>query len=487
MNKSSAHELCRNSRVRRYSPKTFFIFCLYQLIVVVVVRLTVDGDFTFISIISAWTILFFMGILFHHSHLIGDNNWMALPVVFFLPYWLAFFLIPVRLIIQEGYKFKKQHLVASEYWPAVVFAASIGICCFLAGYSIIARKKKQETYAFRRLPGGREVSVIKLSAWILLFIASASFGIFMSSGGTALYGGAYVHVSHLSKIAKVMSIAFETAFRGAIGLWAIYLLLYSRFRLHHLIPISSLAIMLLATVLSGDRGLLAWSGICVLVIYSQRRPIRLRSMLFFVLLGSIAFSAIQTVRRTGERSVNAYISAVAEDFNPFDGLAQYAESIAPTVTNAFDVVEKEGYFHGVFFGQGLLSVVPLYSKVFPWLPSAKDSRMDGTGAYITNHVFGYHKYGLATTVVTDIYLDFGLVGVSVVMFLYGCFGGHLYNCRNRGKYHFGLLCYAFFVPAFMYSTRGSVTSSVRLLWTLLLCYFVFMAADNLVRIISRKT
>jgi oligosaccharide repeat unit polymerase len=403
---------------------------------------------------------------------------MVLPITFYLPYWLVFFLIPVRLITQEGYKSKYQSIIASEYWPAVVFAASIGICCFLGGYSLIARKKKQEKNAFRKSPSSREVMVIKVSAWILLFIAVAAFGVFMISGGTDLYKGGYVHVRNLDWTANVAYIAFENGFRGATGLWAIYLLLCYKLRWHHLIPISCLGIMLLAMVLSGDRGLLAWFGICVLVIYSQRRPIKLWHMLFFVLLGSLTFSVIQKVRPTGERTVTAYTSAIKE-VDLFEGLTQYAESTASTITNAFDAVEKNGYFHGTFFGQGLLSIVPFYGKLFPWLPAVKDSQMDGTGAYMTNYVFGYHKYGLATTVVTDIYLDFGLIGVSVIMFFYGCFGGYLYNCRDRGKYHFGLLCYAFFVPAFMYSTRASVTSSFRLLWTILLCYVILIAVDNL--------
>ena len=351
-----------------YSPQTFLFFWLFLLMTVVVVRLVVDDDFIFILITSVWTVLSFLGIFFHHSYLIGDKNWMAMPIAYFIPYWLVFYLIPVRLVMQEGYAIRKEHIVAFEYWPAVVFAASIGICSFFGGYVLIARKITQQQCTFQKPPGSRDIRVMQMSAWIILFIALASFSVFMASGGTGLYRGGYVHVQHLGWSARVASIAFETAIRGAIGIWAIYLLMYRRLRWSHLIPLTSLGAMVLAMVLSGDRYLLAWSGICVLVVYSQRYPIRLHHMLLFLLIGSIAFSVIQKVRTIDEGSIDTYVAAITEDFDPMEGLTQYAENIAPTVTNAFAAVEQDGHFHGTFFIQGILSIIPFFGKLFYWLP-----------------------------------------------------------------------------------------------------------------------
>ena len=471
----------------RYSPQTFLFFWLFLLMAVVVVRWVVDDDYMFISIISAWTVLSFLGVLFHHSYLIGDKNWMAMPIAYFIPYWLVFYLIPARLVTQEGYALRTEHIIASEYWPAVVFAASIGICSFFGGFVLIARKITRQQCTFQKAPGDREIRVMRMSAWILLFIALAGFSLFIASGGTGLYRGGYVHVQHLGWSARMAYIVFETAFRAAVGIWAIYLLMYRRLRWSHLIPLTGLGAMLFAVILSGDRYLLAWSGICVLVVYSQRYSIRLHHMLLFLLIGSIAFSAIQKARTVNERSIDAYVSAITEDFDPMEGLTQYAENIAPTVTNAFAAVEQDGHFHGTFFIQGVLSIIPFYGKFFYWLPATQNKSMYGTGYYVTNYVFGDHPYQLATTVITDIYIDFGLFGVLVAMFCYGCLGGYLYNLRCQGKNNFGLFCYAIFMPAFMYSTRAGITSSFRLLWSLALCYCIFIIVSNLLKMTqSRK-
>ena len=477
MIKSKIH---RNFRANRHTPKTFFAFWIFQLIAIVFIRLFIVDDFSFISIMSVWSVLCFVAVLFQHLYLTGDKNWMAIPVISYIPYWIIFFLIPMRIIIQESYEAKMESLIVFENWPAVVFTASIGICFFLGGYFHIAGKKKKK-YVFRKSLGAGEVKVIQISAWILLFITLAAFSILMLSGGTRLYEGGYVHINYLDWNARVMFQAFNTAFRGAIVLWAIYLLIYDRLRWRHVIPTSCLGIMLLANILSGDRGLFAWSGICILVIYSQRRSLRLRHILCVLLMASIAFGAIQTIRTKEDRSITAYISAITEDIDPFIGITQYAESSAPTVTNAFSAVDQTGHFHGTFFMQGLLSIMPFYDKLLPWLPSAKDIGMSGTASFMTYYIFGYMPYGVGTSIITDIYIDFGLIGVSVIMLLYGLLSAYLYNCRDGGKYHFGLLCYALFFSTFMTAIRGTATHSIRLIWTILLCYVIFKIAYNIVR------
>lgn len=469
MIKSNIH---RNSRANRYIPKTFFAFWIFQIIMVVFTRLFIVDDFSFISIMSVWSVLCFIAVLFQHLYFTGDKNWMAIPIISYIIYWILFFLIPMRLIIQESYEARTESLIAFEKWPVVVFTASIGICSFLGGYFYIAGKKKKR-YVFRKSLDFGEVRIIQMSAWILLFITLATFSILMLSGGTRLYEGGYVHITHLEWNTRVMFIAFNTAFRGAIGLWAIYLLIYDRLRWRHVIPISCLGIMLLATILSGDRGLLAWSGICVLVIYSQRRPIRLRHILCVLLVASIAFGTIETVRIQEGRSITANTSVIIEDIDPFIGIVQYAESSAPTITNAFSAVDQIGYFHGTFFMQGLLSIIPFYGKLLSWFSSDKGGRMHGTAFFMTYYIFGNYRYGLGTSIVTDIYIDFGLIGVSVIMLLYGLLSAYLYNCRDGGKYHFGLLCYALFFSTFMTAIRGTATQSIRLIWTILLCYIIF--------------
>jgi len=440
------------------------------------------------KIMVAWSMLCMGGIIFSQYVFFRDKDWMALPIAFYLPYWLIYYLIPTRRLYEEGYLERKVHLVSDQYWPQATHLASLSISAFMIGFYILAKRVGRGSYVTdgKTIEGGRR-RIICITAWILLIATTVTFIQFMMKGGINLYGGGYVHVGHLEWGARASSIAFETCFRAAVCAWSIYIILGSGFSWRNVVPVLVLGGMLSAFIWAGDRDLLVWAGICAIVVLAYRRPIRWYEMGAALVVGGLVLAFVENYRAIEVKTMSEAANVIKEDVGVSKGLAGFSESLAPTVTNAFALVDEQGHFGGVFFMQNLAGIIPLYSSIFPWLPSAKDSVMSGTGAYITDYVFGYHPYGLATTIVTDLYVDFPYVGVVAVMTLYGLFAGALYRFRGSGKYMEGLFSYALLLPGFMAATRGSGSGILRMTWSILLYLCVVLSVVLISRTRSVKS
>jgi len=457
------------------------VFWIAQLFVIVLMRVSFADGFSFVKAIGCWTAICAIGVFCHHFLVLKDKNWMGVSIAFFIPYWLVFYLIPLRISMDGSYTSTKEHIVEPRFWPDIVYVASLGIVCFMIGYSVFSHTLEAKKRSVPCEGTRHEKETIGIAAWGLLMIACAAFLLFMKSGGLNLYEGGYIHVGNLGWLPRATYIVFELTYRAAACAWAIYIIFCNGLRLRQVVPIAALLFMVLMMVLSGDRGLLAWTSICVLVVLSQKKPIRFQTLLLVILSASVLLAFVQIYRALEPKSIAGAVQAMqAADYWPLLGLTQFAEACAPTVTNAFAIVEEQGHRGGLFFSQDLLGIIPFYGKLFPWLPAAGDLTMHGTGAYVTYYVFGYHPYGLATTIVTDLYIDFPVPIVMILLLMYGAAAGVLYQKRFCGRFKTGLFCYATLFPGFMYSVRANYFSSIRLLWAIVI-YVVVITLSNVLR------
>lgn len=488
--------MCVNTEMRSAHPSGRIepigwsaTWVLLAIVVMLTKEFTYFDDEVFIRITALATLLWFVLVVLHHKIALADRNLMTLPILFYIPYWMIFFLIPFVISYFPEVELRRTHIIAAEYWASVVYSASLGLAFFYGGYTLLAKKSMVKTAISSCYRSQCDMRVVRFSAWIVLIISILFYAIFYISGGSAMYQGEYTGAREIGWGGSVWLIAFSSAFQGAIALWAIY---FFRSRtqgvLHALSsPGNLLAALLIvgcaiAMGLTGNRSLLAFGVLIFLLIYSVGRPIRFLGFVFFILVGLIAYSAIQAVRSVEYSSVAGGYDTIVQSLILNESLLAFSLSSAPAVTNAYLAVDQFGLFNGVFFLQGVLSVIPFYAKIFPWIPGAVDSTMGSSSNFITSFVFGSHKYGLGTTLVSDVYMDFGNIGVVLVMFFLGCIGGYLYNARLSGRYYIGLLSYSVIVPALMYSARGSVTFPLRALWIIAFCYLILLFTDKVLMI-----
>lgn len=445
------------------------LLLLMQLGLLIIFKTGYYNSSDFIITASWWTLAFVLIIICHQFFILYDRNWMSLGLMFFIPYWLVFYLVPLREKLDHSFVNSKSVKTASLYWPDVVYLASLSIICFMIGFSFVSRKGMQIYSSGEKLNNPDNKKIFLRTAWILLVFSVISFTAFLICGGYKMYKGGYVHVNHLGWMVGFIYILYLNSFRSALCSWTIFVFFFDKFRLCWLVPAFLFLSMLLTIVLSGDRGLLAWSAVSVIAIISQKRRIRAYEIGLVLLTASIVFAFVQEYRVLEEKSfVKAFDNLKDQKLWPILGLTQFSEALAPTVTNAFAIVEEKGHFNGMFLAQDALSVLPFYTRIFPWLPAAKDRAMRNTGSFVTRFVTGDNRSGLATTLVTDLYLNVSVPLVLFFMILYGMLGGILYNKRSSGEFMTGLFCYAIFFPGFMGSVRGPYLLVGRFLWEVLI-------------------
>lgn len=138
---------------------------------------------------------------------------------------------------------------------------------------------------------------------------------------------------------------------------------------------------------------------------------------------------------------------------------------------AMEYVDSHGYTYGETMCGGLVGIIPLFASTFNF-------NMDKLGSAEVLTIETYDNLrantsrmtGLGTTVITDIYLSFGVLGVIVLMFFLGYF-----VCVNQSKSlnldYYSLIIYTALLSNSVFLARASFTHPVRyILWALVVAY-----------------
>jgi len=89
-----------------------------------------------------------------------------------------------------------------------------------------------------------------------------------------------------------------------------------------------------------------------------------------------------------------------------------------TMHASVSYTEDNGYSYGIFQGFQLIGIIPGLGSLFT-IFFGIDNEMLKSSRFLTNHLGSDH--GLGTTVVADIWLDFGIIGILVIFFIFGAF------------------------------------------------------------------
>ncbi len=80
------------------------------------------------------------------------------------------------------------------------------------------------------------------------------------------------------------------------------------------------------------------------------------------------------------------------------------------------------YQYGIYQLQQLLGVIPGLAGIFHNYTANGDVKTDGSANFISFLIQGDNPtYGDGTSLIADLYLDFGVIGVLVSMFIFGRF------------------------------------------------------------------
>ena len=233
-----------------------------------------------------------------------------------------------------------------------------------------------------------------------------------------------------------------------------------------------LCIHVVMSLIVGDRGpIFTYIILFFSVYFIKYYSLRFLYALLFMLCISFVFSVLGEARtRAVDQSfIERFISASSAENQekskwfyekvPGQNFIELALSVRTLNAVVRDVPSEYDYQYGLFQLQQAVAIVPGLSRIYHNQVFDGDPRYDGTANFITWLIHRHDvDYGDGTSIVADIYLDFGLVGVVLILFAFGRIIA-IYEIRlkyEKVEFNFYFLFFMTYLSKSIYLPRSSI-------------------------------
>lgn len=384
--------------------------------------------FVFLSIV-----LFYVWIKIYNKNM----TFMSLTPIFIIGYVNVFFLFSILRLINTDVLgiFERFLFYDITRIDTPLSLSTIGLISFLIGVTKVKRPAKQ---GLARKDFSKNYKSNK-STFFIVTIAYITFGAFLVSTPSYISG---LYGNETSALSRYLFTFFNWFFYSAVIL---KIFSYSQVEMKNLnffqyissfgyLLLTLIIMYMLMSVYTGDRGpLISVTLVIVGFFYARKKNISLKTFLIIIILGAFVLTTIAESRT--RTSGDGYIDRVSDATQQTD--STYFET--PTFTDSFinlatserslnhvvlQVPEVYDYHYGVNQFQYLLSVIPGLSGLFFNVALDGDIKRQGS-AMFTSYLIQVKflgrniDYGDGTTIISDLYLDFGWIGVILFMFAFG--------------------------------------------------------------------
>ncbi|GIM54973.1 O-antigen polysaccharide polymerase Wzy [Capnocytophaga cynodegmi] len=347
----------------------------------------------------------------------------------------------------------------------------------------------------RKLKSNNNVFKI-LDTNILYYFAIASFVLFFVTVDKNYLAGNY-GVVEKGDSAGIIGLLFQSSISALLIIKSRNLILQNRgfgislktALLYLKKEISLLIIFTLATMISGERNILIFNSLFLFGILSYITKMRLTKIQLFLLLGISTFSitligAARRFRDEGTiiQKITLALDNSQEERNYSDSFLNSTRELASsgrTLNIAVDAIDLgvANYTYGLFTFQDIMLIIPSLKGSFInffEIPSFLTS----SPHYLTYINLGpYATWGVGSSCVADTYLDFGILGVLFIYFLYGLYTRKLelsiYN--NKIVSFFVLTVALLILSSSIYTARATIIYGLnKLFYILFFIYFVVL-------------
>jgi len=240
-------------------------------------------------------------------------------------------------------------------------------------------------------------------------------------------------------------------------------------------------------LVSGDRGPVMYTSLLFFYSYLlvSKKRIRLGIVMLFVLIGAFGMTLLNSVRSYRNPNEN-FIDKVSRGFSDMEdesdvkSISPFSYELSKSVNCNFiavhDIDENiTEYKYGLYNLCEILSAVPGMNRITTSLFNL-DLYRTATSEYVTISFFGKnYLFGLGTTVLTDFYLDFGLLGVIIGMFLVGFVYRRVDESLVYGSIpsFFAMVFFLKFASMSVYIPRASFSFVLCRVLYIMVFYYVF--------------
>lgn len=423
----------------------------------------------------------------------GRDRWSYLSAsgLFVLGFWMVHFFYAAIIPFEEEIE------NAAFLWPFpslanyTILVGTIAFCCFIFGYLSFLSK------APRQVPERiASVSQTNLSRMLLVapVISIVNFGLFLSVVGSEYLSGAYAGSSNWGPGATYFFLFFEIFFYLTLALevYKIRLrqqdlgLLQDSFSFN--IVTSALLFLYLAfNVYIGDRGPILNTLFIVVGGYDFFiKKFKFITVIVALVIGISAMSFISNYRtRDATMSVAERLEQAKYKLDDKKWYAAPGElgSSVRTLNSGIALAESDGFWWGKFQAVHVVGLIPMAKSVVNYTVNIPFGMTSSN--YLTWNINGVgSSVGTGTTIVADVYLDWGVAGVVIMLFILGRFLAWIESNVAHSQSLYLNCLYLLVLSNSLYWGRATYLNSInRWVWSLLILWAAhrFLLGDRFVQ------
>ncbi len=252
---------------------------------------------------------------------------------------------------------------------------------------------------------------------------------------------------------------------------------------------SLVSFMMLMYLYMGDRGLVIYCGITIIVVYVLFiKRIKWHTMLIMGIVGVLMMFVIRMTRGGDESlssgSISSFNNAAGSALAQERGVMYYFSDLTGAV-NELCVGYEYKKKHGLLEPIDQLALLPLYP--FPLLPTIytdllyeKEPADFGTGETLNKYASDLGSANFGNHVVIDIYMKWGLIGILIVFFLFGTIVSFLYYYKDVSIYYASI--YILFSGFAIYTPRNTIDFLIRPAAYIIFFTWIFLYSQKSVKI-----
>lgn len=391
---------------------------------------------------------------------------------------LGYLIVHFQVITLEVIGYELPNKTYSTFWASdsvknkSILYSLVGLLSYFFGYYLSC--KSSLNLKSKNLVGSNNTSFLLIGAYacyILFFINSGSYSSGDYSGEGASSISSYFFKFFNVLLSSIIIIKLSS-FISDKNITSINVNIYKYLKYFGLPVLFLVFWHMIFSLYVGDRGQVIFYGVLLFSMYYIRfNKLELIKTIIYILILSISLTIIGQVRQsrhTGESLLTRFttVTSTNEESKWYDqkvygdSTLELALSMRTLNHSIYNVPSKFDYQYGLFQLQRLLAIVPGVSGVFNKIVYDGERKYDGTANFITFLIQGDNPLsGDGTSIIADIYLDYGLFGILFVMVLFGFFIGSNEYKLVTGTYTATNFCWVamlIFLANSLYLSRSSI-------------------------------
>ncbi|BBO80262.1 hypothetical protein DSCO28_08280 [Desulfosarcina ovata subsp. sediminis] len=345
----------------------------------------------------------------------------------------------------------------------------ISIQSFYLGYFVALKFLKRRNFSLnhQRALKSFNLQLVIISILFLLFIFMSDFNYFRGGYGSIKNTPIAAFIEYLLKLSFIAYlISYSVWFRANKQKNDInqYLKYFNK------IILITIFIYFLLVFSSGDRGpvIQITMGIVLSYLYGSCSKL---SLVKLIIIGVLSVSTLFTIgisrKYVGESNLSFSkliktiegISSSSRILSVSPLTAEYAMSLR-AFHGGFEYVKNNGFRYGELNFYSLLGMMPGLGRIYQWITNQPLRELQSS-AIITDDLNA--EFGLGTTCLIDIYMDFGFLGCIIVFIAFGFFARRIdeFIIFSQKMTLFATVLSFMFIIYSYYIPRSTITSIFR--------------------------